>query len=112
MGEHTIVLQRREEPTKNGDWVFRREGVKATVYVCRRIFAKGVVPDEITLSSPDPIFRRQGPAMDPAKIQERADRLTARAARSRERADAAQERARQAEAFAEVAAAEARSAER
>jgi len=93
-GEQTIVLQRRADPTKNGDWVFRRDGVRATVYVCRRIFARGVVPDEITLTSPDPIFRRQGPGVDPAKAQARADRLTARAERSQSRADAAQARAR------------------
>ena len=97
------MRQRRAEPTKNGDWVFRREGVRATVYVCRRIFARGVVPDEITLTSPDPIFRRQGPAVDPAKVQARADRLTERAERSQQRADAAQARARELDAQAATA---------
>jgi hypothetical protein len=99
-GEQTVVLQRRDEPTKNGDWVFRRAGVRATVYICPRIFAKGVVPDEITLTSPDPIFRRQGASVDPLAVQARADMLTARAERSQFRANAAQDRARKLDALA------------
>ena len=99
-GERTIVLNRRAEPTKNGDWVFRREGVRATVYVCKRIFAKGVVPDEITITSHDPIFRKQGPSVNPVAIQARADMLTARAERSQDRANAAQDRAKKLDALA------------
>lgn len=99
-GDRTIDLERRSHPTKNGDWVFRREGVKATVYVCPRIFAKGVVPDRITISSPDPVFRRQGPAVNPAKVAARAARLTERATRLAKRADDAAALASHAEACA------------
>tara|TARA_R110000765_G_scaffold290277_1_gene386263 strand:+ start:322 stop:651 length:330 start_codon:yes stop_codon:yes gene_type:complete len=100
IGDYTITLQRREWPTKNGDWVFRQAGVKATIYVCPRIFAKGIVPDEITLSSPDPVFRRPGPAVDHVAVQARAVMLTARAARSHVRAVAAQTRANKLDALA------------
>ena len=93
-GENTITLTRREKPTLNGDWVFRREGVRSSVYICPRIFAKGIVPDAITLTSPDPVFRRPGPSVDPVAATARAAMLTARAERSQLRAVAAQDRAK------------------
>jgi hypothetical protein len=103
-GENTIILVRRPEPTKNGDHVYRREGVKASVYVNRRIFGKGVsVPDTLTVTAEEPIFRFPADAVDPEVAAAKAERLKARAERSRERADLALEKARKAESNSEKA---------
>ena len=51
IGEKAITLQLRPEPTLNGDWVYRREGVRATVYVNQRIFVRDRVPETITITS-------------------------------------------------------------
>ena len=103
-GDNTIILIRREEPTKNGDHVYRREGVKASVYVNKRIFGKGVAPpDTMTVTAEEPIFRRPSDAVDPAFAAAKAEKLQARAERSRERAETALEKARLAEANAEKA---------
>ena len=109
VGETSITLFKRESPTKNGDFVYRRPGVRASVYVNKRIFAKGVEPpDTLTLTADTPVFRRPADQIDPEVAQARADRLSAAATRSRERADVAQDRARQAESEAELAAARVR----
>lgn len=111
-GETSIALYRREQPTKNGDYVYRRPGVRASVYVNKRIFGKGVgAPDTLTLTADTPIFRRPADQVDPDQAKARAARLSAVATRSRERADAALERARKAEADAEQASASARAAQ-
>ena len=89
-GDNTIILIRREAPTKNGDHVYRREGVKASVYVNKRIFGKGVAPpDTMTVTAEEPIFRRPSDAVDPAFAAAKAEKLQARAERSRERAERA-----------------------
>ena len=107
-GENTITLTRRDEPTKNGDHVYRREGVKASVYVNKRIFGKGIAaPQELTVKSEEAIFRLPSDAVDPEVAAAKAARLKARAERSRERAETALENARKAEANAEKAAVDA-----
>ena len=109
LGETSITLFKRESPTKNGDYVYRRPGVRASAYVNKRIFAKGVEPpDTLTLTADTPVFRRPADQIDPEVAQARADRLSAAATRSRERADVAQDRARRAESEAELAAARVR----
>ena len=109
IGETSITLYKREEPTKNGDYVYRRPGVRASCYVNKRIFAKGIdAPDTLTLTADTPVFRRPSDQIDPAEAKARADRLSATAMRSRERADTAQDRARKAESEAELAAARVR----
>ena len=111
-GETTITLYKRDQPTKNGDFCYRRPGVRASVYVNKRIFAKGVLPPEtITISADAPIFRRPSDQVDPEEAKARAARLSAVATRSRERADAALERARKAESDAEHASARASAAQ-
>lgn len=111
-GETTITLFKREAPTKNGDYCYRRPGVRASVYVNKRIFAKGIQPpDTLTISADAPIFRRPSDQVDPEEAKARADRLSAVATRSRERADAALERARKAESDAEHASARASAAQ-
>lgn len=103
-GENTIILVRRDEPTKNGDHVYRREGVRASVYVNKRIFGKGVPPPEtLTVTADEPIFRFPSDAVDPEVAAAKAEKMKARAERSRERADLALEKARKAEANAEKA---------
>lgn len=105
-GEQSITLHRRDDPTKNGDHVYRRPGVRASVYVNKRVFGRGMAaPPTLTLSADDPIFRRSAADLDPADVSAKADRLQQRAARSRERAEEALERARMAEAEAEKASA-------
>ena len=86
LGEKTITLVRRPEPTKNGDYVFRREGVKASIYINRRIFTRGTMPDTITLSSDEDIFRLPG-NIDPDATEKRITMLEERAAKKRERAE-------------------------
>jgi hypothetical protein len=57
-GDSTITLQRREGQTKNGDYVYRRSGVRASVYVNQRIFKRGTVPQTITIASTEgDVFR-------------------------------------------------------
>ena len=103
-GESTIILIRREEPTKNGDHVYRREGVRASVYVNKRIFGKGVAPpDSLTVTADTPIFRREDEAIDPEVAREKVARLQARAEKSRLKADMALEKAHKAEDEAEKA---------
>ena len=103
-GEQTIILHRRPEPTKNGDLVFRREGVRATVYVNKRIFVRGQVPEEITLSASEPIFRLPH-NLDPDVTAARVEALEAKATKKRAQADAMLARARELGNAAEVEAA-------
>ena len=49
-GERVVTLKLRPEPTKNGDYVYRREGVRASIYVNKRIFTRATMPKTITLS--------------------------------------------------------------
>ena len=84
-GEKTITLSRRPEPTKNGDYVFRRSGVHASVYINKRIFTRGIPPDTITLTSEADVFRLPG-NLDPDATNRRITLLQERAARKRERA--------------------------
>ena len=93
-GEHTITLKKRAENTKNGDLVFRREGVRATVYINKRIFVRGQVPQEITLSASEPIFRLPH-NLDPDVTAARVAALEAKATKKRAQADAMLERARE-----------------
>ena len=103
-GEQPIILHRRPEPTKNGDLDFRREGVRATVYVNKRIFVRGHVPEEITLSASEPIFRLPH-NLDPDVTAARVAALEANATKTRAQADAMLERARELGNAAEVEAA-------
>lgn len=104
-GERTITLLRRPTPTKNGDHVFRRAGVRASVYVNKRIFAKGQqIPNEITLSSEQEIFRLPG-NFDPAATAKRVETLEAKAEKKRAQADAMLEKARELGNAAEIEAA-------
>ena len=105
MGESRIPLQRRATPTKNGDWVFRRDGVRASVYVNKRIFIRGQVPDEITLEAPGNLFRIPG-NLDPEATAKRIETLEAKAEAKREQAEAALERARELGSQAEAEAAQ------
>ena len=103
-GERTITLYRRAAPTKNGDYVFRREGVRASVYVNKRIFVRGAVPDSITLSTESDIFRLPH-NLDPDATSKRVAVLEAKATRKRAQANAMLERARELGNQAEVEAA-------
>lgn len=103
-GEQTIILHRRPEPTKNGDHVYRREGVRASVYVNKRMFLRGQMPDEITLSSSEPIFRLPH-NLDPDVTAKKVEVLEAKATKKRAQADAMLERARELGSQAEVEAA-------
>lgn len=84
-GEHTITLTRRPHPTKNGDWVFRRPGVKASIYVNKRIFTADL-PETITLSSQADVFRLPG-NLDPEATSKRIDMLEERELHARQRAE-------------------------
>ena len=85
-GERTITLTRRDRPTKNGDWVFRRPGVKASIYVNKRIFTTVLPPDTLTLSSDADEFRLPG-NLDPEATSKRIDLLEERELRARMRAE-------------------------
>jgi len=86
-GEHQITLARRDEPTSTGDWVYRAEGLKASVYINRRLFQPGQSPDSITLTAADGVFRVPG-AHDPDILTRRIARLEHRAAAKRAHAAA------------------------
>jgi hypothetical protein len=103
-GEHTITLHRRPEPTKNGDHVYRREGVRASVYVNKRVFVRGAVPDQLTLSASSDIFRLPH-NYDPEASAKRVEVLEAKATKKREQADAMLEKARALGSQAEIEAA-------
>ena len=85
-GEKTITLTRRPGPTKAGDWVYRRPGVKASVYVNKRIFKRDTIPDTITLSSEEDVFRLPG-NLDPEAVAKQISMLKDRAAKKRARAE-------------------------
>ena len=84
--EHTITLTRRPEPTKAGDYVFQRDGVKASIYVNKRIFKRGTAPNTITLSSEEDVFRLPG-NLDPDAMAKRIALLQERIARKHKRAE-------------------------
>jgi len=85
-GENTITLTRRAEPTVAGDWVFRRDDVKASVYINKRIFVRDGAPATITLTADTDIFRLPG-NLDPEATAKRIALLEERAAKKRERAE-------------------------
>lgn len=104
-GTRTIILNRRAEPTKNGDHVFRHsEGLRASVYVNKRIFIRGHVPDNITLTTDDDIFRLPH-NLDPDATARRVETLEAKAEKKRAQADAMLEKARELGSLAEIEAA-------
>ena len=84
-GERSITLQRREGVTGNGDHVFRREGVKASIYCTPRMFRRGQLPDSITITCTDDVFRLPG-NLDPEATQRRIALLEERALKKRTRA--------------------------
>ena len=84
IGESSITLTRREGQTKNGDWVYRREGVKASVTFNQRIFKRGSVPDTITItSSAGEVFRLRN-SLNPADTERRIELLQQRIQRKQE----------------------------
>ena len=93
-GENSITLYKRDEPTKNGDLVYRRDGVRASVYVNKRNFLRGEAPDVITVTSDDPIFRRPVGEIDPEVAAARVQQLQAKADRKRDQAGELLEKAR------------------
>ena len=103
-GENTITLTRRATPTKNGDHVFRREGVRASVYVNKRVFVRGEVPDHVTLSASSDIFRLPH-NYDPDGAARRVEALEAKATKKREQADAMLAKARELGSQADIEAA-------
>jgi hypothetical protein len=86
-GEHRITLTLRPGATKNGDWVYRRKGVKASVYVNRRIFTRGTVPTSITLTSADGDVFRLPNNLNPEATAKRVEMLESRASRKQEIAE-------------------------
>ena len=84
IGEHTITLQLRPGQTKNGDWVYRRDGVRASIYINQRIFKRGTVPETITLSSSEGDVNRLRNNLDPEATTRRIEHLRHRAQRKRE----------------------------
>lgn len=88
-GEHTITLTLRPGATKNGDWVYRREGVKASVYINRRIFTRGTVPETITLTASEGAVFRLPNNMNPEATAKRVELLNSRALRKQEIAEEA-----------------------
>ena len=95
-GEHTITLTKRPGPTKAGDWVYRRPGVKASIYVNKRIFARGTVPPEtLTLTSQGADVFRFPNNLDPEATARRVEILKAKAQRKHEQADHAMRQAQE-----------------
>ena len=86
-GENTITLTRRAEPTVAGDWVFRREDVKASVYINKRIFVRDAAPATITITADDDVFRLPG-NLDPEATARRIALLEDRELKKRQRAEA------------------------
>ena len=86
-GEHTITLTLRPGATKNGDWVYRREGVKASVYINRRIFTRGTVPETITLTASEGAVFRLPNNLNPEATAKRVEMLESRALRKQELAE-------------------------
>ena len=86
-GEHTITLTLRPGATKNGDWVYRRDGVKASVYVNRRMFTRGTIPETITLSSAEGDVFRLPNNINPEATAKRVEMLESRASRKQEIAE-------------------------
>jgi len=86
-GEHRITLTLRPGATKNGDWVYRREGVKASVYVNRRIFTRGTVPETITLTASEGAVFRLPNNLNPEATAKRVEMLESRALRKQELAE-------------------------
>ena len=86
-GENTITLTRRAESTVAGDWVFRREDVKASVYINKRIFIRGAAPTTITITADTDIFRLPG-NLDPEATARRIALLEDRELKKRQRAEA------------------------
>ena len=85
-GENTITLTRRAEPTVAGDWVFRREDVKASIYINKRIFVRDAAPTTITITADEDVFRLPG-NLDPEATARRIALLEDREAKKRERAE-------------------------
>lgn len=86
IGEKEIILTCRPEPTANGDYKFSRDGVKASVYVNKRIFKRGTIPQTITLSSEEDVFRLPG-NLDSEAMTKRIAMLKDRVDRKRHRAE-------------------------
>ena len=85
-GENTITLTRRAEPTVAGDWVFRREDVKASVYINKRIFVRDAAPATITITADDDVFLLPG-NIGPEATARRIGLVEEREAKKRERAE-------------------------
>jgi hypothetical protein len=85
-GENTITFTRREKPTVAGDWVFRRDGVKASVYINKRIFVRGEAPASITITADVDVFRLPG-NLDPEATALRIAQLEDRESKKRNRAE-------------------------
>ena len=87
IGEKEITLTLRKGQTKNGDWIYRREGVKASVTCNQRLFKRGVdknPPKTLTLtSSEDEVFRLRN-NLDPEEATRRIELLQQRIQRKQE----------------------------
>ena len=86
-GEKTITLTLRPGATKNGDWVYRRDGVQASIYITRRLFTRGTVPQTITLTSSDGDVFRLPNNLNPEATAKRVEMLEHRASRKQEIAE-------------------------
>jgi len=84
IGESEITLMRREGQTKNGDWVYRRPGVKASVTCNQRMFKRGTVPNTITLTSSEGDVFRLRNNLDPKDTERRIELLQQRIQRKQE----------------------------
>lgn len=83
---------------KNGNASYSQEGVRASVYVNKQMFADGNPPETIEFGAPNLAQPGQKTAksVDPEVQAERERKAAERAAKAQERASKAQERARKA----------------
>lgn len=92
-----LVTLTKRNVQKNGIVTYAREGVNASVYFNKSMF-NGDAPDQVTIGA---VNLRQpgeggvggGRSVDPAKLQERAEKAQANAAKAQERAQKAADKA-------------------
>jgi hypothetical protein len=86
VGQRSLTLTRRSEPTSSGDLVFRHPDVRASVYITKRMFTRGSLPNTITLTTSEDVIRLPG-NLDPELTAKRIAFLETREQRNRARAE-------------------------
>ena len=96
--EATITLSKRKINSA-GDVAYSRTGVRSTVYINKNIF-EGQIPNSITITCDEAVFRPIRPSFldmkETERIQRRAEKAQRRAVKAQEIAERAQANANEA----------------